>query len=99
MVTESLLPHDARELFEVRVLPREQAVAFEERDDAFEQVLAFAHDEHECTIASAVRSDGAAPKPVTNQLEYLSPVAVLADMELGHELKPDATSRIALHRD
>src|SRR5437763_10594376 len=99
MVTESLFPHDARELLEVRLLRREHGVAFEEGNDAFEQVLALAHDEHECTIASAVRSDGAAPKSVANQLEDLSPVAILADVELRNELKPDATSRVALHRD
>src|SRR5256714_4957955 len=32
-------------------------------------------------------------------MENLSPVTVLADVELRNQLKPDATARIALHRD
>src|SRR5262245_24694738 len=99
MVAESELPNDLGELQEVRLLRREQWVAFEERDDAVEQVLALSHDEDERTITSAVRSDGATTQPSLNQHQHLSPVAVLADMELRNELKPDPTGRVALHRD
>src|ERR1700742_272471 len=99
MVAESQLSDDRRELLEVRVLRREHRVAFEERDHALEQIVAIAHDQHECTVLAAVRPDAAASESLLDQMEHLSPVAVLADMELRNQLKPDATGRIALHRD
>ncbi len=57
------------------------------------------HDEHECPITFAVRPDSAATQSLLDQTEYLSSVTVLADMELRNQLKPDATGRVALHRD
>jgi hypothetical protein len=65
----------------------------------FEEVVAIAHDEHECTVPAAVPSDATASESCLDQPEDLSPVAVLADMELRDQLKPDTTGRIALHRD
>ena len=50
-------------------------------------------------IGLAVRLDVATPEPHLNQLENLSPVSVLADMELRHELESDATRAVSLHRD
>src|SRR5262245_44249159 len=88
MVAESKLANDLGELQEVRLLRREQWVAFEERDDAVEQVLALSHDKDERTITSTVRSDCATTQPSLDQPEHLSPVAVLADVELRNELKP-----------
>jgi hypothetical protein len=99
VVTESLLPHDERELLEVRMLRGEQRITFEEGNDTLEQVLALAHHKDERPIASAVGPDRAASESLLDQLEHLSPVAVLADMKLGNELKSDATRRIALHRN
>ena len=99
MVAESKLSNDLGELHGVRLLRREQWVVFEERDDAIEQVHALAHDEDERAITSAVRSDGATTESNLDQPQHLSPVAVLADMELRHELKSDPTGRVALHRD
>ena len=95
----SLRPNDARELFKVRLLRREHGVAFKEGNHAFEQVVALAHDEHERPITFAVRPDVAAAQSRPDQFEHLSPVTVLADVELWDELKPDATGRAALHRD
>ncbi len=99
MVAESELTHDAGELLEVLLLRREQRIALEERNDALEQVFAVTHHEDECSIALAVRLDVAAPESSANQLEHLSPVAVLADVELRDKLKPDSTGAIALHRN
>ena len=99
VVAESELPHDRGELLEVRLLAREHGVAFEERHDAIEEVAALAHDEHQGPISSTVGLDVSASESTPDQLEHLSPVAVLADMELGDELITDATTRVALHRD
>ena len=99
MVALSKLPNNRSELLEVRVLRREHGVTFEERNHAFEQVVAVTHHENECPITLAVRPDAAATEPCTDELEDLRPVTVLADMELRHELESDATSRVALHRD
>ena len=99
MLSERERSHDRRELLEVRLLRREHRVSFEERDHALEQVAAVTHDQHEGTIAAAVRPDAAATQSRLNQMENLSPVAILADVELRNQLKPDATRRIALHRD
>jgi hypothetical protein len=74
-------------------------VALEEGNDAREQVVAVAHHENQSPIASTVWSYAPASEPPLDQLEHLSPVAVLADVELRDELKPDAAGRIALHRD
>ena len=99
MVAESLRSHDAGELLEVRLFRREQRITFEEGDDAFQEVVAVPHHEDQGPIASTVRPHASATQPRLDQLEHLSPVAVLADVELRDELKPDAASRIALHRD
>ena len=97
MVTESQLSNDLRELLEVRVLRREQRVAFEEGNDPIEKVSPVANNQDERSVASAIRSDAAAVEPLTDQFEYLSPVAVLADMELRYELKTVPATRVALH--
>ena len=99
MVALSKLSNDGCERFEVRVLRRENGVAFEERNHAFEQIVAVTNHEDECPITLAIRSDAAATKPRADELEDLRPVTVLADMELRNELKSDATGRVALHRD
>jgi hypothetical protein len=99
MVTMSHSSDDASELLEVRLLRRQKRVVLEEWNHALEQRPAVSHHEDECPIALAVRFDVATTEPAADQLEHLSPVAVLADVELGNELKPDATGAIALHRD
>ena len=99
MVAESQLAHDAGELFKVLLLRREHWIAFEERNDLLEQVSAVTNHEDERSITSAVRLDVATPEPRANQLQYLGPVTVLADVELRYELKPDAARAIALHRN
>src|SRR5205823_14299096 len=80
-------------------LRREHGILFEEWNNAFEQVFAVTYHEYERPIALAVRPDATAAEPRTDELENLGPVTVLADMELRHELKSDATGRVALHRD
>jgi hypothetical protein len=50
VVTLSHAPDDAGELLEVRLLRREQWVALEERDHAFEQCLAVSHHEDKRSI-------------------------------------------------
>src|SRR6266516_2306971 len=57
------------------------------------------HDEHKCSIVFAVRLDVATAEPLSNQLEHLSPVAILADVELRDELKSNTAQLVALHRD
>ena len=74
-------------------------VAFEEGDHPLEECAAISHDVHERTIGLAVRLDVATAEPRHDQLEHLGPVTVLADMELRHELKTDATRTVSLHRD
>jgi hypothetical protein len=96
MVTESQLSDDLRELLEVRVLRREQRVAFEEGNDPIEKVSPVANNQDERSVASAIRSDAPAVEPLTDQFEYLSPVAVLADMELRYELKTVPATRVCV---
>src|SRR5262249_31421954 len=99
VVSKLELSDDRSERLDVLLLCREQGVTFEEWYDAVEKVAAPAHHEHQRSIASTVRSDASTAEPLPDQLENLRPVAVLADMELRNELKSDATTRIALHRD
>ena len=70
---------------------------FEEGNDALQKRLALANDEYQCSVTLAIRLDVATAEPVADHPENLRPVAVLADMELRHELKPDATRAVALH--
>src|SRR5262249_18452624 len=80
-------------------LRREHWGSLEERNHAVEELAAVTHHQDERSIALAVRSYSAASEPRTDQLEHLSPVAVLADMELRNELKAVVAAWIALHRD
>ena len=57
------------------------------------------NDEHQRLVALAIRLDVATTQPIAYQLENLSPVAVLADVELWNELKPDTARSVVLHRD
>ena len=98
MVAESHAPDDTGEYLEIHPLRREEGTSLEERKDALEQRLAVSHHEHQCPIVPAVRLDVATAEPVAYQLQYLSPVAVLADVELRNQLKPDAARPIPLHR-
>ena len=99
MMTESHPSDDVSELAKVRLLRRKDRDAFEERNDALEKRLTLTNYEHQRLIMLAIRLDVATAEPVANQLENLSPVTVLADMELRNELKPDATRTVSLHRD
>ena len=94
VVTQSKRSYDACGLLEVRLLAREQRVALEERHDSIEQVLALAHHEDERPISSTVGLDVAAPEPAADQLQYLSPVAVLVTWDSGTSWNP--TRQLAL---
>src|SRR5437762_474545 len=87
VLTESHLSDDVGELAKVRLFRREQRDAFKEWNDAIQKRLALANYEHQRSVALAIRLDVATAEPVANQLEHLSPVAVLADMKLRNELK------------
>ena len=99
MMTESHPSHDVGELAKVRLLRRKDRDAFEERNDALEKRLTLTNYEHQRPVTLAIGLDVATAEPVADHLEYLSPVTVLADMELRNELKPDATCAVSLHRD
>jgi hypothetical protein len=92
-------PDDEGEPFEVRLPCREQRVALEEGDDMTEQLVAVANHEHQRAVTFAVPFDIAALEPLSNQFENLSPVAVLADVELWDELKSEAACAISLYRN
>ena len=98
MVSERQLPDDLSKRLDVCLLRREQRVRFEEWDDAFEKVVPFTDDIYDCAILQAIRPDSAATESIPDQLENLSPVTVLADMELRNKLKPEATRCVALNR-
>jgi hypothetical protein len=98
VMTLSHSSDDAGELLEVRMLRRQERDALEERNDGFEECTSFSDDEHNRSIPLAVRFDVAATQPLTDQLENLSPIAILADVELRDELESDAARGVALHR-
>jgi len=81
------------------MLRREKGTSLEERNHSLEQIAAVSNHKNESSVAFAVGLDVATAESLPNYLEYLSPVAVLADVELGNELKPDTTRRVSLHRD
>ena len=62
----------------------ERSGTFEEGNYGLKQRSSFSNDEHQRSIPFAVRFDVATTESVANQLEHLSPVAILADMELRH---------------
>jgi hypothetical protein len=77
------VPHDVREPLKVQALRREQRNTFEERNHRMQQRAALTDDVHEGAIASTVGLDVATTKPLADEFEDFSPVAVLTDMELG----------------
>jgi hypothetical protein len=91
--------NDSGERLEVRLLRRDERDPLEERDDRFDQSSTIPNDEHEGAIAFAVRFYVPTAQSLLHQLEHLSSVAVLTDVELRQELQPDAARWIALHRD
>jgi hypothetical protein len=99
VVVESHSPDDLGELLEFRLLGREEWISFEEGDHTLDERSAIPDDEHEGSVASAVRLDVATTQLLSDQVEHLSSVAILADVELGNELKSDAAGSIALHQD
>ena len=81
------------------MLRRKEGTSLEERNYSIEQILAVSNHKNESSIAFAIRLDVATAEPTLDYLEDLSPVAILADMELGNELKSNTTRRVSLHRD
>ena len=91
---------DRGELLEVLLLRGQQRRGLEERDDTLEQVDALSHDEHDRSVSASVRLDVAAiAKPPADDLQHLSPVAVLADMEFGYQLIAGLARRIPVYDD
>ena len=98
-MTASHLSNDFGELDEVRLLARQQRATLEEGNHALEKVGPVSNDQHDRSVTLAVRLDVAASEPFPDQLEHLSSVSVLADVELRDELKAESTARIPLHRN
>jgi len=93
-------PHDGGEDQEVPLFRAQKRLSFEERDHFRQQIVPIAHDEHETRVAVAmVLSDPSAAEPLLNQVEDLTSIAVLTDVELGDELPAGSRTRIPLDGD
>ena len=100
MLTACHRSHDRRKLLKVLLLRGQKRRSFEERDNALQQVHTPSNDVHQSTVLPSVGLDvTASPESLANQLEHLSPVAVLADMELWNQLKTASTRGIAIDGD
>jgi hypothetical protein len=92
--------HDAGELLKVRRLAGEKRGLLEERNNRLQQIDPPSHHEDNRTILFAIWLDVTATAEAgLDQLENLSPVTVLADVELGHKLKTSPARRIPVHDD
>ena len=90
--------HDTSEDEKVFVLGAQKRLRFEEGDDPFEQVITTADDEHQAGVlrAAVVLTDPSAAEPPGDQVEDLTTLRRLADMELRHELPTGSRTRVPL---
>jgi hypothetical protein len=92
-------PHDTSEGTEVLLLATQKGIRFEEGDHIPQEIITTADDEHESRVrrAAMVLLDPSTAEAVLNEVEDLTPLRVLADMELRHELPTDPRARISLN--
>ena len=82
------------------MLRGEERRPLEKRNHVLEKVASSSDDIDQCTILPSVGLDVAASsEPLAYQSKHLSPVTVLADMELGNQLIAAATRGVAVDGD
>jgi hypothetical protein len=91
-------PNDVGESVEVPLLAAQKGIRLEERDYLTQEIGSIANDEHESRVlrSAMVLLDPSAAQPVLDEVEDLTPLRVLADMELRHELPTNPRARIPL---
>ena len=84
---------------ELLLLAAHQRFSFEERDDLCQEVVPPAHNEHQRGVACAamVLPDVSTVQTPADEVQDLSPLCVLADVELRYELPTQPSARIALN--
>ena len=93
--------HDAREGQELLLLAAQKGLRLEERDDLREKIVAFSHHENDRHVSRApmIRLDPAAVEPMSDEVEDLTPLGALTDVELRNELPTVLRARVPLDRN
>ena len=92
--------NDRRELLELLVLRGDERRPLEERNHVRNEVYTPSNDVDQRTVLSSIGFDVAAStKPRLDHAQHLSPVTVLADMKLRHQLVASTTRWIAVDAD
>ncbi len=91
-------PNDTGEDDELLVLRTQERLRFEEGDHLLEKVIPLSDNEHQRGVrrASVVLTNPSAAQSLSDQVEDLTALRRLADVELGHELETNSGARIPL---
>ena len=91
-------PNDPSEHEEVLLLRAQEGLRLEERDDLPKEILTSPHDVDKCPVArpAMILSYPSAADPFADQVEDLTPLRALTDMELRHELPTGPRARVPL---
>jgi hypothetical protein len=98
MVSTCHRTHNPRKHQEVLLFATEQWLELEERNYLGQEVLSVPDHIDQCRISCStmVLLDPSTPEPTMDQVEDLSPVGILTDMELRDELPATPCMRVAL---
>jgi hypothetical protein len=93
--------HDVGKGKEVTTFAAEQRLRFEEWDHPAQQVDPATDDVYQRPVhrSAMVLADSPTPEPMGDEVENLTPLGILADMELRYELPPDPRTRVSLKRN
>jgi len=91
-------PNDAGEGEELLLLSTEQWLCLEERDHALQEIRPVPYDEHQAGVrrVPVILLDPSAVEASLDQVEDLTALCALTDMELRYELPTDSRARVPL---
>ena len=94
-------PHNVGERKEVSLLRAQERLRLEEGNDLRQQVFPVACDQHHCRVdaRSMVLTNATAAQPSQHEVDDLSPLGVLADVELRCRLPTEPRTWIPADRD
>jgi hypothetical protein len=91
----------AGECNEVALLRAQEWLRLEERDDPRQQVFPISNNEHQRGVRarSMILTNATAAEPVSDEVQDLPPLGILADVKFGNQLPPEPGARVPANRD
>ena len=81
------------------LLRTQEGLTIEKRDDSCHKIVPVAHHQHKRGVArtAVVLANASAAEPALEEIKDLSPLRILADVELRHELPTNSCARVPLN--